>query len=122
MLRRRDLEIKNVSYVHLYASDLPAHIKSIGRKGSQTDAHNCHIFLYTVKKVGDIPVSSRDVTYQILPGREKLNYSRLGRVWLVTYRLETGMSPTFFYNVAGIFQLRNTLMQRGKMYVTGRLG
>jgi hypothetical protein len=27
-------------------------------------------FYYTVKKVSDFPVLSRDVTYQILPGRE----------------------------------------------------
>ncbi len=27
-------------------------------------------FTYTVKKVNDFPVPSRDVTYQTLPGRE----------------------------------------------------
>jgi hypothetical protein len=37
---------------------------------------------YTKKKVSDFPVPSRDVTNQTLPGRE-LNYSLLGRVWLV---------------------------------------
>ncbi len=36
---------------------------------------------YTVKKVRNIPVPSRDVTYQTLNGQEKLNYSRLERVW-----------------------------------------
>jgi hypothetical protein len=36
---------------------------------------------YTVKKVSEIPAPSRDVTYQTLPGRGKLNYSRPGRVW-----------------------------------------
>ncbi len=29
---------------------------------------------YTVKKVSDFPVPSRDVTYQTLPGRELLNF------------------------------------------------
>jgi hypothetical protein len=48
------------------------------------------------KKASDIPVSSRDVTYQTLPGREEPNYSRTGRVWYVTSRLGTGMSLTFF--------------------------
>ncbi len=33
------------------------------------------------KKVSDIPVPSRDVTYQTLPGREKFNLSFQGRVW-----------------------------------------
>ncbi len=36
---------------------------------------------YTVKKVGDIPVPRRDVTYKTLPGRELSNYPRPGRVW-----------------------------------------
>jgi hypothetical protein len=36
------------------------------------------------------------VTSQILPGQEKLNYSRQERVWLVTSRLGTGKSQTFF--------------------------
>ncbi len=34
-----------------------------------------------------------------LPGREYFNYSRPGRVWLVTSRLGTGKSLTFFYSV-----------------------
>jgi hypothetical protein len=34
----------------------------------------------TVKKVSHFPVPSRDVTDQTLPRREKLNYSRPGRV------------------------------------------
>jgi hypothetical protein len=38
------------------------------------------------KKVNDFPVPSWDVTNQTLPGREYLNYSRSGRVWLVTSR------------------------------------
>ena len=39
------------------------------------------MILYTVKKVTDFPVPSRDVTNQTLPGWEKSNYSRPGRVW-----------------------------------------
>ncbi len=55
--------------------------------------------LYTVKKVSHFPVPSRDVTDQTLPGREKLNYSRPGRVWSVTSRLGTGKRLTLFYSV-----------------------
>jgi hypothetical protein len=55
---------------------------------------------YTVKKVNDFPVPSRDVTDQTLPGRELLNYSRPGRVWSVTYRLGTGKWLTFSYKLA----------------------
>ncbi len=44
---------------------------------------------YTVKKVIGFPVTSREVTYQTLPGREELNNSRPGTVWLVTCRLGT---------------------------------
>jgi hypothetical protein len=36
---------------------------------------------HTAKKVTAFPVVSRDVTYQPLPGRELLNYSRPGGVW-----------------------------------------
>ncbi len=39
------------------------------------------------KKSNDFPVPSRDVTDQILPGREKFNYSRPGKLL------------TFFYSV-----------------------
>jgi hypothetical protein len=55
------------------------------------------------KKVSDIPVPSRDVTYQTLPGREyviKLLSPRGSLV--VTYRLGMGMSLTFFYGVLSI--------------------
>ncbi len=51
--------------------------------------------IYTVKKVSGFPVPSRDVTDQTLPGWELLNYSRPGRVWSVTSRLETGKPLTF---------------------------
>jgi hypothetical protein len=40
---------------------------------------------YTVKKVIDFFVPSRDVTYQTLPGREKLNYTRLGTGKSITW-------------------------------------
>jgi hypothetical protein len=52
------------------------------------------------KEVSDIPVHSRDVTYQTFPGREKFNYSRPGRVWQVTSRLGTEMSLASFYVVS----------------------
>ncbi len=51
-------------------------------------------FLYIVKKVSDFSVPSRDVTYQTLPGIERVNYSPPGRAWLVTSRLGTGKSIT----------------------------
>jgi hypothetical protein len=54
------------------------------------------------KKVIIIPVLSRDATNQALPGRELLNYSRPGRVWLMTSRLGTGITITFFYSVASL--------------------
>jgi hypothetical protein len=58
------------------------------------------ILTYTVnKKVCNFPVPSRDVTDETLPGREKLNYSRLGRVSSVTSRLGTGKQITLFYSV-----------------------
>ncbi len=60
---------------------------------------------YTVKKVSDFPVPSRDVAKQTLPGREYCiliipDQWEFGRpVWLVTSRLGTGKSQTFFYSV-----------------------
>jgi hypothetical protein len=42
---------------------------------------------HAIKKVIVFPVPSRDVTHQIIPGRELLNFSRPGLVtlvWLVT--------------------------------------
>jgi len=51
---------------------------------------------HTIKKVIVFPVTSWDVTNQTLPGQELLNYSRPGRVWLVTSRLGTGKTTTFF--------------------------
>ncbi len=63
---------------------------------------------HTVKKnVSEFPALSRDVTNQTLPGRERMNYSRPGRVWLV---LGTGKSLTFFtvYNPS-LFVMRQNL-------------
>ncbi len=54
---------------------------------------------YNVKKVIVFPVPSRDVTNQTLPGGEKFNYSRAGRVWLLTFQLGTGKSLTFSHSV-----------------------
>jgi hypothetical protein len=56
------------------------------------------IYLYRKKKVSDIPVHSRDVTYQTLSGREKFNYSRPRRVHgkCMTSRLGMGVLVTFF--------------------------
>jgi hypothetical protein len=54
---------------------------------------------YTVK-VSDFPIPRWDVTNQTLFGRELLNLSPPGRVWLVTSWLRTGKSLTFFYCVA----------------------
>jgi hypothetical protein len=39
------------------------------------------VYNYTLKKDYRFPVLSRDVTYQTLPGREKLKYSHPERVW-----------------------------------------
>ncbi len=61
------------------------------------------------KKVCHFPVPSRDVTNQTLSGREKLNYSRPGRVWSVTSRLETGKRLTLFYSV----DENETVQERG---------
>ncbi len=47
--------------------------------------------LYTVKKVSDF-----------------FRYSRRGRVWLVTSRLGTGKSLTFFYSVRGTNELAHS--------------
>ena len=60
----------------------------------------------TVKKVIGFPVPSRDVTNQTHPGRELLNYFRRGRVWLVTSRLGTVKSITFFYSSGGNKEIR----------------
>jgi hypothetical protein len=50
-----------------------------------------------VKKVSDLPVPSRDVTNQTLPGRVQLNYSWPGIVWLVTSAGD-GKIANLFYN------------------------
>ncbi len=40
-----------------------------------------------------------DEDFQTLPGRELLNYSRPGRVWLATSRLRTGKTITYISSV-----------------------
>jgi hypothetical protein len=55
------------------------------------------------EKGNDFPVPSWDVTNQTLTGREKLNYSRKGRVWLVTSGLRAVESRTFFYSLREIY-------------------
>jgi hypothetical protein len=52
--------------------------------------------MHSVKKVIVFPVPSRDVTNENLPGRKLLNYSRPGRIWFVTSRLESGKRYPFF--------------------------
>jgi hypothetical protein len=61
-------------------------IGGIGNMGEQIHVID---YRYTVKKVTDFPVPIQDITDQTLPGMEKFNYSRPGRVWLVTSRLGT---------------------------------
>ncbi len=51
--------------------------------------------LCTVKKASKFPVPTRDGNNQNLPGQEQPNYSRPGRVWLLTSRLGTGNSIPF---------------------------
>jgi hypothetical protein len=51
------------------------------------------------KKGSNFPGFSQDVTNQTHPGRELLKYSPPWRFWLVTSRLGTGKSLTFFYNL-----------------------
>ncbi len=55
----------------------------------------CRI-LYIVKKGYSFPVTSRENDNLTLPGRELLNYSRTGRVWLVTSQPEPGKTLAFF--------------------------
>jgi hypothetical protein len=46
-----------------------------------------YVIQYTVKKIIDFSVPSRDVTNQTLPSREKFKYSPPGIIWLVKSRL-----------------------------------
>ncbi len=55
---------------------------------------------YTVKKVTDFSVPSRDVTNQTLPGKERVNYSPPGRVWFVAG--DEKMAYLFFYSVSAV--------------------
>ncbi len=75
--------------------------------GIRDKIHFCFRLFYhvpvdtcTLKNVSDFPVPSRDVA-----NRTNLNYSRPGRVWLVTSRLGTGKSETFLYSVWTIVKI-----------------
>jgi hypothetical protein len=67
-------------------------------------AEKFHVtFHYTVKKLFDVPVPSRDVTSKTFSWAgimtSYINYYRLRRVWLVTSQLGTGISKSLFYGV-----------------------
>ncbi len=64
---------------------------------------------YTVKKVFNFPVPSRDVTNQTLHGREK--FSRPGRVWSVTSRLGEGKIVKLFYSVLVVVTSPHSLIK-----------
>jgi hypothetical protein len=90
-------------YVHFPIIDLNIFIKKIVllllfsvRATMKVNKYSMNSNGYTVKKIIDIPVPSRDVTNKTLHGRELSNYSPLGRVWLVTSQMGTGKSLTFF--------------------------
>jgi hypothetical protein len=58
-----------------------------------------YVTSYNVKKIIVFPVPSQVVNNQTLPGQDLIliiNYFRPGRVWLVTSRLGTGKTITFF--------------------------
>ncbi len=69
-------------------------------RSSNTYRHTGYLFIHCKKRLVIFPSpASRDVAYQTLLGREKLNYSRPGRVWYVTSRMGSGKLLTFFYSV-----------------------
>jgi hypothetical protein len=75
--------------------------------------------MYTVNKVNNFSILSRNVTNQSLPGWEQFNYSRPGRVWLVTSR--TGKSLTFFYSVM-LFYFYSRILILLKLWMTRNMG
>ncbi len=66
------------------------------RFGSTTLYFSMEKYVHCKKNVTDFSIPNRDVTNQTLPGLEFFNYSRPWRVWLVTSRLGTGKTITFF--------------------------
>ncbi len=56
------------------------------------------------------------VTNQTLNCRELLNYSRPWRVWLVTSRLGTGISITFFYSAEYVSNKHTFLLKMSSLY------
>jgi hypothetical protein len=74
---------------------------------------NTHVFIkkystYTVKKGYRFSHPSRDVTNQTLPDREFLDFSRRGRVWLVTSPGDR-KNDNLFYSVVVISKARRLL-------------
>jgi hypothetical protein len=68
-----------------FAKNVMPQFMSLEKPGSTTTIH-CK------KKVnGGFPVLSRDVTYQTLPGREQLNYSRPGRAFFIVLNQRSGI-------------------------------
>jgi hypothetical protein len=66
-------------------------------------SHTIICALCTVKMVHEFPVSRRDVTNQTPPGQEEFSYDVIipaRESLVVTSRLGTGNSRTFFYGVA----------------------
>jgi hypothetical protein len=73
-----------------------------------------------LKKIIVFPVPSRGVTNQTLSGRELLNYSRPGRVWLVTSRLGTGKTIIFFtVHDAGVDSTEKSLVSEDDRTIVG---
>ncbi len=67
---------------------------------------NNFFYIYTVKKVVDFPVHSRDVSNQTLPNREKFTYSRPERVSTVSdIPAGDGKLITFVYSVFSRWRL-----------------
>jgi hypothetical protein len=73
------LTINCTEHCHTYTVHLRPNIIPNVSFHQLTHMHR-HIYLHC-KKGFRFSLPNRDVTYQTLPGREKLNYSRPGRVW-----------------------------------------
>jgi hypothetical protein len=59
--------------------------------------------LYRIKKGHRFSRPQPGCHEPTIHGRELLNYSLPGRVWLVASRLGTGKTITFFHNVEGLY-------------------
>ncbi len=69
---------QRLAYNDSWPPDRRRYIAALG--GKLNDPQGNLVFSYTVKKVIDFPVPSRDVTDQTLSGREFFNYSLSERV------------------------------------------